>query len=61
MKESKKAILEILKKNPKKESKFDNLVLNLALQKVGSDSFVLFSNWFGSNRKKLCTEFCNLQ
>ena len=25
--------------NPKKESKFDNLVLNLALQKVGSDSF----------------------
>lgn len=39
MKESKKAILEILKKNPKKESKFDNLVLNLALQKVGSDSF----------------------
>lgn len=39
MKENKKAILEILKKNSKKDGKFENLVLNLALQKIDSDSF----------------------
>lgn len=40
MKESKKAILEILKnKSSKKNEKFENLVLNLALQKIDSDSF----------------------
>ena len=39
MKENKKAILEILKKKSKKDGKFDNLVLNLALQKIDSDSF----------------------
>ena len=39
MKESKKAILEILKKSSKKNEKFGNLVLNLALQKIDSDSF----------------------
>ena len=40
MKETKKAILEILKKKQtKKNSKFENLVLNLALQKIDSDSF----------------------
>ncbi len=40
MKENKKAILEILKKkSSKKDSKFESLVLNLALQKIDSDSF----------------------
>lgn len=39
MKESKKAILDILKKSSKKDAKFENLVLNLALQKIDSDSF----------------------
>ena len=40
MKENKKAILEILtKKASKKDDKFENLVLNLALQKIDSDSF----------------------
>ena len=39
MKENKKAILEILRKTTKKDSKFDILVLNLALQKVESDNF----------------------
>ncbi len=39
MKEDKKAILEILKKTSKNGSKFDTLVVNLALQKVDSDSF----------------------
>ena len=39
MKENKKAILEILKKKSKKDSKFENLVLNLALQKIDSDNF----------------------
>ncbi len=41
MKETKKAILELLSKksNGKKSSKFDSLVLNLALQKVDSDDF----------------------
>ena len=34
MKENKKAILEILKKKSKKDGKFENLVLNLALQKI---------------------------
>lgn len=40
MKESKKAIIEILKKkSSKKNEKFENFVLNLALQKIDSDSF----------------------
>lgn len=40
MKENKKAILEILKKKAsKKDGKFENLVLNLALQKIDSDNF----------------------
>ncbi len=40
MKENKKAILEILKKKKsKKDGKFENLVLNLALQKIDSDNF----------------------
>lgn len=39
MKEDKKKILEILKATTKKKSKFENLVLNLALQKVNSDRF----------------------
>ena len=40
MKENKKAILEILKKKAsKKDGKFESLVLNLALQKIDSDSF----------------------
>ena len=39
MKENKKAILEILKKKSKKDGKFENLVLNLALQKIDSDNF----------------------
>lgn len=38
MKENKKAILEILKKKSKKDGKFESLVLNLALQKIDSDS-----------------------
>ena len=39
MKENKKAILDILKKSSKKDGKFESLVLNLALQKIDSDSF----------------------
>ena len=39
MKENKKAILEILKKKSQKDGKFENLVLNLALQKIDSDNF----------------------
>ncbi|MCH3970179.1 MAG: leucine-rich repeat domain-containing protein [Prevotella sp.] len=39
MKENKKAILEILQKNSKKNSKFDELVLNLALQKISGEHF----------------------
>lgn len=39
MKEDKKRILDILKATTKKKSKFENLVVNLALQKVNSDRF----------------------
>lgn len=39
MKESKKAILKMLAKDGRKSSRFDLLVLNLALQKVDSDRF----------------------
>lgn len=39
MKESKKAILRALSEGGKKGNRFDMLVLNLALQKVDSDSF----------------------
>lgn len=39
MKESKKSILRTLAKGGKKNNRFDILVLNLALQKIDSDSF----------------------
>ena len=52
MKENKKAILEILKKSSKKDGKFENLVLNLALQKIDSDSFEYDGNAVYSNDKK---------
>ncbi|WP_293493471.1 leucine-rich repeat domain-containing protein [Segatella copri] len=52
MKENKKAILEILKKNSKKDGKFENLVLNLALQKIDSDSFEYDGNAVYTNDKK---------
>ena len=42
MKENKKAIVDILsKKASKKDGKFESLILNLALQKIDSDSFDL--------------------
>lgn len=52
MKENKKAILEILKKKSKKDGKFDNLVLNLALQKIDSDSFEFDGEAVYTNDKK---------
>ena len=52
MKENKKAILEILKKSSKKDGKFENLVLNLALQKIDSDSFEYDGNAVYTNNKK---------
>ena len=52
MKENKKAILEILKKSSKKDGKFENLVLNLALQKIDSDSFEFDGNAVYTNDKK---------
>ena len=52
MKENKKAILEILKKKSKKDGKFENLVLNLALQKIDSDSFEFDGNAVYTNNKK---------
>ena len=52
MKENKKAILDILKKKSKKEGKFENLVLNLALQKIDSDSFEFDGNAVYTNNKK---------
>ena len=52
MKENKKAILEILKKNSKKDGKFENLVLNLALQKIDSDSFEYDGDAVYTNDKK---------
>ena len=52
MKEHKKEILEILKKKSKKESKFENLVLNLALQKIDSDSFEFDGDAVYTNDKK---------
>ena len=52
MKENKKAILEILKKKSKKDSKFENLVLNLALQKIDSDSFEYDAEAVYTNDKK---------
>lgn len=39
MKETKKEILEILKKQSKKPIKYENLVVNLALQKLNTDKF----------------------
>ena len=52
MKENKKAILDILKKKSKKDGKFENLVLNLALQKIDSDSFEYDGNAVYTNNKK---------
>ena len=52
MKENKKAILEILKKSSKKDGKFENLVLNLALQKIDSDSFDYDGEAVYTNDKK---------
>lgn len=52
MKENKKAILEILKKKSKKDSKFENLVLNLALQKIDSDNFEYDGEAVYANDKK---------
>ena len=52
MKENKKAILDILKKKSKKDGKFENLVLNLALQKIDSDSFEFDGNAVYTNDKK---------
>ena len=52
MKENKKAILEILKKSSKKDSKFESLVLNLALQKIDSDSFEYDGDAVYTNDKK---------
>lgn len=52
MKENKKAILDILKKKSKKEGKFENLVLNLALQKIDSDSFESDGDAVYTNDKK---------
>lgn len=52
MKENKKAILDILKKKSKKDGKFENLVLNLALQKIDSDSFEFDGDAVYTNDKK---------
>ena len=52
MKENKKAILEILKKSSKKDGKFENLVLNLALQKIDSNSFEYDGEAVYTNDKK---------
>ena len=52
MKENKKAILEILKKKTKKDGKFESLVLNLALQKIDSDSFEFDGEAVYTNDKK---------
>ena len=52
MKENKKAILDILKKKSKKDGKFENLALNLALQKIDSDSFEFDGDAVYTNDKK---------
>ncbi|MEE0422117.1 MAG: leucine-rich repeat domain-containing protein [Prevotella sp.] len=44
--------MEILKKNSKKDGKFENLVLNLALQKIDSDSFEYDGDAVYTNDKK---------
>ena len=44
--------MEILKKSSKKDGKFENLVLNLALQKIDSDSFEFDGNAVYTNNKK---------
>ena len=54
MKENKKAILEILKKKSKKDGKFESLVLNLALQKIDSDSFEFYGDAvYTADKKRL--------
>lgn len=53
MKENKKAVLDILqKKSSKKDGKFENLVLNLALQKIDSDNFEYDGDAVYSSDKK---------
>lgn len=57
MKESKKAVLDILKKEHPKDLKFESLVLNLALQKIDSDSFEYDGKAFYSINKS-CLVYC---
>ena len=59
MKENKKAILEILKKSSKKDGKFENLVLNLALQKIDSDNFEYDGEAVYANDKKRLVYYMN--
>ena len=56
MKENKKAILEILKKKSKKDGKFENLVLNLALQKIDSDNFEFDGKYAETNVSEFWAE-----
>ena len=57
MKKGKKEIIEILKTTTKKESKFENLVLNLALQKMTSDKFEFDGKAVYTADKSLFTVF----
>ena len=57
MKESKKAVLEILKKEHPKDLRFESLVLNLALQKMDSDSFEYDGKAVFSSNKS-CLVYC---
>ena len=57
MKESKKAVLDILKQENSKDRKFDSLVLNLALQKIDSDSFEYDGKAVYTSDKS-CLVFC---
>lgn len=57
MKESKKTILRALAKDGRKSSKFDVLVLNLALQKIDSDSFEFDGDAVYTDDRK-CIIYC---
>lgn len=57
MKESKKTILKALSRDGKKGSRFDMLVLNLALQKVDSDSFEFDGEAVYTDDRK-CVVYC---
>ena len=57
MKESKKAVLNILKQENSKDRKFESLVLNLALQKIDSDSFEYDGKAVYTSDKS-CLVFC---